>query len=787
MLEWGGSFSADRSSFSRWVLGWHLLGLPYLLLCTTRTRSSFSSLGGAEDSWGDWCPQGGEAVGSWQASQVHLRRVSHPSWVGRFLCWSRAQRSRSGAMERPRMRTAHPSGLHCPGGAQTWEFEFCRDLRFACYGEAAWTFAGCPYWCFEWGQVNWCYAWRRRRDPGPLSLFWQWSGGGSPGWHGGRLESKDASWWLTSLRLSMSSWRSMTLRLTILQTSKVFLWTMRGLYGWLGGSCEGVGCCSRDGTCPFLLGSRGAGSSEIKSSWSQSEESHEGQDHQPGTDGSFRGSVGSGSITTESGCNDHCSRCKRRRSSKSSSRCRGCRRAAAWTCRSKDAKADRHAGCRNSEWPSKGGVSASPKKSSRISVRRRTLRSHFFRSSGFRRSPSGGLWLPWLPIFLQEEIRCWNWVEAMPGAPLRQQEVMARREKMISDLSSGSSTFFFQMLQQMHRRLHPSRPAPKNDSEVRASGLSMLAYMERMGGFKNQRETGLILWILGHAIDDLIAGQVHMAQEHLALLVVSLEQNALDKGDWNIPFLLALVEEPPVQVFQDRVSTVSRYGRPFAPLVPAQWAAIAWDTWKTWRFWTTRRTKRHRLQGRRLEKRERSLPPRRSRGSPEKRRGKSRSHSECMCCPWGARWFARRGTHDSWNSWGWRRSKWPPSYGLWGLEEGRQEAGHLFLWAWISLLVFEAFGQCAEVEMPLVWIHCSLHSTTTRWVCCGSDYVSYTLSSVFGRMPSGLSARRRRRWHLQRAVHVICMALTSGTTMASLELRIWGRFLQKFTSGFTRG
>ena len=31
--------------------------------------------------------------------------------------------------------------------------------------------------------------------------------------------------------------------------------------------------------------------------------------------------------------------------------------------------------------------------------------------------------------------------------------------------------------------------------------------------------------------------------------------------------------------------------------------------------------------------------------------------------------------------------------------------------------------------------------------------------TVFGRMPSGLSARRRRRWHLQRAVHVICMAL----------------------------
>ena len=58
-------------------------------------------------------------------------------------------------------------------------------------------------------------------------------------------------------------------------------------------------------------------------------------------------------------------------------------------------------------------------------------------------------------------------------------------------------------------------------------------------------------------------------RELVALTVVSLEQSAIDQGDWSLAFLLSLVAEPPVQMFQDRMVSMSPHGRPFAPLCPA--------------------------------------------------------------------------------------------------------------------------------------------------------------------------------------------------------------------------
>ena len=62
-------------------------------------------------------------------------------------------------------------------------------------------------------------------------------------------------------------------------------------------------------------------------------------------------------------------------------------------------------------------------------------------------------------------------------------------------------------------------------------------------------------------------------RELVALTVVALEQSAVDQGDWSLAFLLALVSEPPIQMFQDRTVALSPHGRPFAPLCPASWAA----------------------------------------------------------------------------------------------------------------------------------------------------------------------------------------------------------------------
>ena len=164
-----------------------------------------------------------------------------------------------------------------------------------------------------------------------------------------------------------------------------------------------------------------------------------------------------------------------------------------------------------------------------------------------------------------------------------------KRERLQSELANGQSQFFVQVMQQMHRRLNPARPVPLTEDDLAASGISMLTYLERTGGYRHQRELGTIMWILGHAMDSLIQNDVHMAREHLALLVCALEQAAVDSGQWNLAFLISLSEEPPVQLYQDRISTMTQAGRPFAPLIPSSWCAIALSYLKELEILTNRK------------------------------------------------------------------------------------------------------------------------------------------------------------------------------------------------------
>ena len=147
-----------------------------------------------------------------------------------------------------------------------------------------------------------------------------------------------------------------------------------------------------------------------------------------------------------------------------------------------------------------------------------------------------------------------------------------RRERMQAELAAGTSTYYLQMMQQLHRRLHPALPVPKSEAEL--NHLSFLNYMEKTGGYRGNRETGLIMWLLGHIIDAAAQDDLHQVKERLALLAISLEQSVVDKGDWQIAFLLSLAEDPPLAIYQDKTSIISPYGRPFANLVPSAWAAV---------------------------------------------------------------------------------------------------------------------------------------------------------------------------------------------------------------------
>ena len=71
--------------------------------------------------------------------------------------------------------------------------------------------------------------------------------------------------------------------------------------------------------------------------------------------------------------------------------------------------------------------------------------------------------------------------------------------------SSSSSTKGVQRRERLQsKRMHPARPQPKSLVELQGSGLSMFQYLERFGGYRNQKGAGLTLWLLGHVVDSML-------------------------------------------------------------------------------------------------------------------------------------------------------------------------------------------------------------------------------------------------------------------------------------------
>ena len=102
--------------------------------------------------------------------------------------------------------------------------------------------------------------------------------------------------------------------------------------------------------------------------------------------------------------------------------------------------------------------------------------------------------------------------------------------------------------------MNPTRQVPQNEADLAASGISMTSYLERYGGFRGNRETGLALWIAAHVMDAMAVQDFQGAKEYMALLTVALEQSALD-GGWHLAYLLCLLEDPPNNLFADRMAS----------------------------------------------------------------------------------------------------------------------------------------------------------------------------------------------------------------------------------------
>eukprot|EP00434_Breviolum_minutum_P038829 symbB.v1.2.034454.t5/scaffold4448.1/size41344/4 len=143
----------------------------------------------------------------------------------------------------------------------------------------------------------------------------------------------------------------------------------------------------------------------------------------------------------------------------------------------------------------------------------------------------------------------------------------ARRERMQQDLAARRSNYFLQVQQQLFRTMFPSQQVPQSEAELVGAGATMTAYLEKHGGYKNQKDQAMALWIAAHAMDCAMMDDMHGCKEFLAILVTCLEQAAHD-GGWGVAYLLSLLEAPPSNVF-------SGITRPFSPLVPQPWAACA--------------------------------------------------------------------------------------------------------------------------------------------------------------------------------------------------------------------
>lgn len=147
------------------------------------------------------------------------------------------------------------------------------------------------------------------------------------------------------------------------------------------------------------------------------------------------------------------------------------------------------------------------------------------------------------------------------------------REKLQAELATRSGGFYMSVLQNAIRRMRPASRLPSSLQEV-PGDFSMVSYLERFGGYGGSRDLGLVQFNLAHMFDAALTSDLDGMKEHLALLMVAVEQAVQDSNRWELAYQLCLLEEPPTQIWQGRGGSSHRV-RAFAPLCPQRWATVA--------------------------------------------------------------------------------------------------------------------------------------------------------------------------------------------------------------------
>ena len=120
----------------------------------------------------------------------------------------------------------------------------------------------------------------------------------------------------------------------------------------------------------------------------------------------------------------------------------------------------------------------------------------------------------------------------------------ARRERLLNELAQRKGNFMLRVAQNAFRRLKPADPVPAKLEEFGTKPI-FAKYLERQGGFSGARDLGLIMWLLAQVADQMLQQDHQGSMELMALVLVTLEQAAMDGNKWEVAWLLSLQEDPP--------------------------------------------------------------------------------------------------------------------------------------------------------------------------------------------------------------------------------------------------
>ena len=133
-------------------------------------------------------------------------------------------------------------------------------------------------------------------------------------------------------------------------------------------------------------------------------------------------------------------------------------------------------------------------------------------------------------------------------------------------LKSQKPAHFSGVVSRALARLAAQHPGASADPVP--SARAYVAYSIPFGG---ARTLGYLAWGLAHAWDELHAGRRDDALATLSLLLVSVEQAALDESSWGLAWFLTLLPEPPWPTMSRRPDANAL--RPYSKLADTRWVA----------------------------------------------------------------------------------------------------------------------------------------------------------------------------------------------------------------------